>query len=90
MARKSDAAIPLSPAPEPEVVEALAVVTIKRLGQAEHNIVLLRIKGDRVVDKRVLPDSNHDRLESCLNDLRNCAIQLYRFKKYNELAAGGA
>lgn len=81
------AAAPVAPAPAPTTVWALGIVPVTRMGQTEHTIVAYEITGDRCVAHPV-PESNYDRLESALNDMRSCAVQGFRFRKWDELLAG--
>ncbi len=82
------AAGPLTPPGDPQPFWALAIVTIKRMGVAEYNIVGVKIQGDRVLETAVVPESNWDRLEGALRDFNSCATQMYRFKNVEGVLAG--
>ncbi len=82
------AAGPLAPPGDPQPFWALAIVTIKRMGVPEHNIVAVEVCGDRVLRTAIVPESNWDRLEGALRDFNSCATQMYRFHKTEAVLAG--
>lgn len=70
------------------VIYSLTLLPVKRLGQPEHVLAVVKTVGDKVEAITPLPDGQWESIDGALRDLQRAAVQLFRFKNAEALLAG--
>jgi len=74
--------------PVPAALYSVALLPVKRLGQPEWMVVVVKTVGEKVASVTPLPDGQWDTIEGALRDMGRAAVQMYRFKNVEALLAG--
>ncbi len=80
---------PKSPPAAPAVIlHSLTLLSVKRNGNPEWQLAVVKTVGDRVEKIISLPDGQWDSIDGALRDLSQAAIQGFRFRNWEALCAG--